>query len=123
MRSSRNTEKNEQQNESPNMARSRLTRAPMRSAISLLALTTLWYANAVQAELASPRPVVEATTHMVSAANPHAAQAGLAVLRAGGSAADAAIAIQMVLGLVEPQASGIGGQPFHCEVANQIGHP
>ena len=49
---------------------------------------------------------------MVAAANPHAANAGLAVLRAGGSAVDAAIAVQMVLTLVEPQSSGIGGGAF-----------
>jgi gamma-glutamyltranspeptidase/glutathione hydrolase len=49
---------------------------------------------------------------MVVAANPLAAKAGLDVLRAGGAAADAAVAIQAVLGLVEPQSSGIGGGAF-----------
>ncbi|MBX3609945.1 MAG: gamma-glutamyltransferase family protein [Hydrogenophaga sp.] len=48
----------------------------------------------------------------VAAANPLAADAGLQVLRAGGSAVDAAIAVQMVLTLVEPQSSGIGGGAF-----------
>jgi gamma-glutamyltranspeptidase/glutathione hydrolase len=50
--------------------------------------------------------------HMIAAANPHAAQAGLEMMRAGGTAVDAAIATQMVLGLVEPESSGIGGGAF-----------
>ncbi len=49
---------------------------------------------------------------MVAAANPLATDAGYQVLRAGGSAIDAAIAVQMVLNLVEPQSSGIGGGAF-----------
>ena len=56
-----------------------------------------------------------ATSHMVAAANPHAVEAGLEILRAGGSAADAAVAVQLVLNLVEPQSSGIGRRRLrHC---------
>ena len=51
-------------------------------------------------------------TQAVAAANPLATDAGWQILRAGGSALDAAIAVQMVLGLVEPQSSGIGGGAF-----------
>jgi gamma-glutamyltranspeptidase/glutathione hydrolase len=49
---------------------------------------------------------------MISAANPLAVEAGLAILRKGGSAVDAAIAVQAALSLVEPQSSGIGGGAF-----------
>ncbi len=58
------------------------------------------------------KPLATAKTEMVVAANPLAAEAGLAMLRKGGSAIDAAIAVQMVLNLVEPQSSGIGGGAF-----------
>ncbi len=60
----------------------------------------------------TPKPLVKATRHMVVAAHPLAAAAGLDILRAGGSAVDAAIATQMVLNLVEPQSSGLGGGAF-----------
>ena len=53
-----------------------------------------------------------AKRHMAAAANPLATEAGREILRAGGSALDAAIAMQMVLTLVEPQSSGIGGGAF-----------
>ena len=49
---------------------------------------------------------------MVAAANPMAVEAGMKVLRAGGSAVDAAVAVQAALGLVEPQSSGLGGGSF-----------
>jgi gamma-glutamyltranspeptidase / glutathione hydrolase len=74
----------------------------------------------VAAQLGSPeidtgrteRQAAYAKRFMVAAADPLAVAAGLEMLRAGGSAADAAIAVQLVLGLVEPQSSGLGGGAF-----------
>ena len=53
-----------------------------------------------------------ASKGMVASANPHATRAGLEILAAGGSAVDAAIAVQAMLGLVEPQSSGLAGGAF-----------
>ena len=58
------------------------------------------------------KPGWATTKFAVAAANPLATDAGYQVLRAGGSAVDAAIAVQMVLALAEPQSSGIGGGAF-----------
>ena len=66
-------------------------------------------------ELASghtEKKAVTAKKYMVVAAHPLAVEAGLKMLDAGGSATDAAIAVQMVLNLVETQSSGIGGGAF-----------
>ncbi len=72
-------------------------------------------ADKVQPEAATGvtiREPVTAKSYMISAANPHAVRAGVSVLEKGGSAADAAVAVQAMLGLVEPQSSGLGGGAF-----------
>lgn len=66
-------------------------------------------------------PVTGGEEAMVSAAHPLAVEAGLDVLRQGGDAVDAAIAVQMVLGLVEPQSSGIAGGAFMVRYDAQSG--
>jgi gamma-glutamyltranspeptidase / glutathione hydrolase len=71
---------------------------------------SLAVARALDAKAAG-RPVL-AENWMISVANPLAAEVGAAVLKAGGSAADAMVAVQAVLGLVEPQSSGLGGGAF-----------
>jgi gamma-glutamyltranspeptidase / glutathione hydrolase len=78
-------------------------------AIALLAAV----APRLQAQqLARAPDAAKTTAAIVAAANPLAVDAGIAILRKGGSAADAAVAIQAMLGLVEPQSSGIGGGGF-----------
>ena len=69
-------------------------------------------ALAVGGVAAQPTAPVRANAQLVVSANPHASEAGRAILRAGGGAVDAAIAVQLVLTLVEPQSSGIGGGAF-----------
>ncbi|MGF1725886.1 gamma-glutamyltransferase [Photobacterium nomapromontoriensis] len=58
------------------------------------------------------QPVVTGKDWMVAAANPYASEAGAAILRQGGNAIDAMIATQLMLGLTEPQSSGLGGGAF-----------
>ena len=76
------------------------------------ALTCLSLTNCAAA--AAPQPIAgaPAAEPFVIAANPLAAEAGLNVLKRGGSAVDAAIAVQAMLSLVEPQSSGVGGGAF-----------
>ncbi|EGU32145.1 gamma-glutamyltranspeptidase, partial [Vibrio ichthyoenteri ATCC 700023] len=72
-------------------------------------------ADGVAPELTSKvtgKQKVTAEQYMVVAANPLAVEAGYQVLQSGGNAADALVAVQTVLGLVEPQSSGLGGGAF-----------
>ena len=66
------------------------------------------------------KTAVTARNVLVATANPLASKAGCDVLKQGGSAVDAAVAVQMVLGLVEPQSSGLGGGAFmlHYDAAS-----
>jgi gamma-glutamyltranspeptidase/glutathione hydrolase len=85
-------------------------------AVALLAACATAPERSAQPEPSSAFRAGLATTtaqhHMAASANPLATQAGLETLRAGGSAVDAAITIQLVLALVEPQSSGLGGGAF-----------
>jgi len=90
------------------------------TALALL-LTCCTWANAQEAadgfapEIAtgiSDTQMVVAEKFMIAAANPHAAEAGHKVLEMGGNAIDAMVATQLMLGLVEPQSSGLGGGAF-----------
>jgi len=76
-----------------------------------LSVSAAIHADSAEQQLTN-RATVTTETAMVAAANPLAVTAGVEVLEAGGTAADAAVAVQMMLNLVEPQSSGIGGGAF-----------
>ncbi|HLU16011.1 MAG TPA: gamma-glutamyltransferase [Burkholderiaceae bacterium] len=84
---------------------------PVRT-VNVTAASAAVHANPEAATGYAERELAYAQHFMVSAANPIAARAGADILAAGGSAADAAIATQLVLNIVEPQSSGIGGGGF-----------
>jgi gamma-glutamyltranspeptidase / glutathione hydrolase len=86
---------------------SRLLLAPL-----LAALICACQSDAVAQRPATAQAAAVKLRPMVAAANPLAVETGLKVLREGGSAVDAAVAVQAVLGLVEPQSSGLGGGSF-----------
>jgi len=86
-----------------------------RWVVFLLFTSTLVAETQPQPEFSSgyiQREPVYASKMMVASANPYASKAGLEILEKGGNAIDALIAIQMVLNVVEPQSSGIGGGAF-----------
>ncbi|MBI2254431.1 MAG: gamma-glutamyltransferase [Proteobacteria bacterium] len=97
---------------------------PRQRFVVAAALLLLTACTAAPAGTSAPPPaarVVRAVHQMVAVAHPAAAKVGLDILRQGGSAVDAAIAMQMVLTLVEPQSSGIGGGGFLLHYAAEGG--
>lgn len=92
----------------------------MRNLISLILFSCLTACSATATDTIERLEKVKTNNvGMVVAANPHASKAGAEVLRAGGSAVDAAIAMQAVLSLVEPQSSGLAGGAFMVHFDNQ----
>jgi len=92
----------------------------IKQSLHILVLASGFMAGTAFAQDVAPEPAtgrtqgatVNAQHFMIAAANPLAAQAGLQALKDGGSAVDAMVAAQLVLGLVEPQSSGLGGGAF-----------
>ena len=76
---------------------------------SITAHIALLFFSVAPYALADSLAATGVASYAVTTANPYATEAGLKTIADGGSVADAAVAIQMVLGVVEPQSSGLGG--------------
>ena len=84
----------------------------MKRRISWLFIGICWLAAMPPSYAVSVAPILQSKEGMVTAAHPLAAAAGAEILEKGGNAVDAAIAVSLVLGVVEPYASGLGGEGY-----------